>query len=328
MKRKAAIAAIRRLNNLPEEESDCDQPETDLDNEEELEDAIALESEESSDTNDFDLDRPLIERVQRFTTCADESSSTNNNLVEGKNGTKWHNYVPGENSTSGRQARQNIMRISPGPTSYATSRIIRDSPLSVWRLLINESMLRHIRRCTNAEASRQRGGTEDWSVTLEELETIFGLLYAKGLYLSPKTPVRLLWNSKWSPPIFAHAMSRDRFYEIMRYIRFDEKSTRSERLKQDKFTLASDLWTPFIENCVKCFNPFEDLTIDEQLMPCKCRCKYIQYMANKPDKFGLKFFLAVDLKTKYMCATVFPTWESLMNDQKTSHCRFMSSRNS
>ena len=24
-------------------------------------------------------------------------------------------------------------------------------------------------------------------------------------------------------------------------------------------------------------------------------------MANKPDKFGLKFFLAVDLETKYVC---------------------------
>ena len=87
----------------------------------------------------------------------------------------------------------------------------------------------------------------------------------------------------------------------MKYLRFDVKSTRSERLGQDKFALASDIWNPFMENCIKCFNPYEKQTVDEQIMPCKCMCPFIQYMANKPDKFGLKFFLAVDFKTKYLC---------------------------
>ena len=49
------------------------------------------------------------------------------------------------------------------------------------------------------------------------------------------------------------------------------------------------------------FNPHENLTVDEQLLPCKARCKFIQYMSNKPDKFGIKFWLLVDLKTKYLC---------------------------
>ena len=40
--------------------------------------------------------------------------------------------------------------------------------------------------------------------------------------------------------------------------------------------------------------------MDEQLLPCKAQCKFIQYMANKPDKFGLKFWLAVDVENKYL----------------------------
>ena len=40
--------------------------------------------------------------------------------------------------------------------------------------------------------------------------------------------------------------------------------------------------------------------MDEQLLPCKARCKFIQYMANKPDKFGLKFWLAVNVENKYL----------------------------
>lgn len=35
----------------------------------------------------------------------------------------------------------------------------------------------------------------------------------------------------------------------------------------------------------------QDITIDEQLFPTKCRCRFLQFMANKPDKFGIKFWL-------------------------------------
>ena len=40
--------------------------------------------------------------------------------------------------------------------------------------------------------------------------------------------------------------------------------------------------------------------MDEQLLPCKARYKFIQYMVNMPDKFGLKFWLAVDVENKYL----------------------------
>lgn len=297
MKRKAAIAAIRRLNNIPEEDSDYVE-EGNGDNvsnagsdcEEILQhhDSDCSTSSSDDETN-IDL-RPLRERV---TLIEDDGD-----VYQARNGTTWEVYNT-NSSTAGRCSSQNIMRVQPGPTSYATSRISTGSPLSAWKLLIDEPMVRHICRCTNEEASRQRS-SEEWKVSPTDLETVFGLMYAKGLFLSSKTPMRLLWSTKWSMPLFS-AMSRDRFYEIMRYMRFDEKPTRSERLQRDKFALASDLWTPFVDNCVKCFNPYENLTIDEQLVPCKTRCRFIQYMANKPDKFGLKFFLAVDLKQKYVC---------------------------
>ena len=56
-----------------------------------------------------------------------------------------------------------------------------------------------------------------------------------------------------------------------------------------------------IENCKKCNVPNCDLTIDEQLFPCKTRCSFIQYMANNPDKFGIKFWLLTDAQSKYLC---------------------------
>ena len=43
-----------------------------------------------------------------------------------------------------------------------------------------------------------------------------------------------------------------------------------------------------------------DVTVDEQLFPCKGRCPFTQYMAKKPDKFGLKFWFLCDLETKFV----------------------------
>ena len=78
------------------------------------------------------------------------------------------------------------------------------------------------------------------------------------------------------------------------------KSERRRNLEKDKFCLASSLWNPFIENCEKEFRPNANITLNKQQLPCKARCKFIQYMANKPDKFGIKFWMAVDVETKYL----------------------------
>ena len=40
--------------------------------------------------------------------------------------------------------------------------------------------------------------------------------------------------------------------------------------------------------------------MDEQLLPTKARCRFTQYMPYKPEKFGIKFWIAIDVKTKYM----------------------------
>lgn len=39
-------------------------------------------------------------------------------------------------------------------------------------------------------------------------------------------------------------------------------------------------------------------TIDEQSFSSKTRCSFMQFMPSKPDKYGQKFWLAVDRRTK------------------------------
>ena len=125
------------------------------------------------------------------------------------------------------------------------------------------------------------------------------VLFARGVF-AKGFPLKELWNNKWGPAIFSKLMSRNKFYEILKFIRFDDKRTRRRRLSGDKFALFSEIWVKFINNSKRFFKPHAYLSVDEQLYPTKVRCKFLQFMRNKPDKFGIKFWILVDCTSKYI----------------------------
>ena len=141
---------------------------------------------------------------------------------------------------------------------------------------------------------------KEWSLNLDTLDKFIGLIICHGIVGVRNWPLKSLWNSDWVCPMFSKTMSRDDLAQKMSILRFDVKSERRDRIEHNKFCLASYIWQSFIENCQKSYIPSQNLTVDEQLLLCKARCKFIQYMANKPDKFGLKFWLIVDVNSKYL----------------------------
>ena len=76
--------------------------------------------------------------------------------------------------------------------------------------------------------------------------------------------------------MFNNTLSRHRFKEIMQFLRFDVKSDKRQRVIHDKFCLASLSWNLFIENSYMGYVPGAYITIAEQLLPFKARCRLIQ----------------------------------------------------
>ena len=74
------------------------------------------------------------------------------------------------------------------------------------------------------------------------------------------------------------------------------------RIKEDKLCMMSWILSRFVENCQKAFI---SLTVDEQLFRTKARCRFTQFMPNKPDKFGIKFWILAELNSKY-CLNLKP----------------------
>ena len=91
------------------------------------------------------------------------------------------------------------------------------------------------------------------------------------------------------------AVSRDRFKMMLRFIRFDNESTRAEPAKIDKPAPIRDIWIMLNRNLEKAYKPHEYITIDEQLFSYRSHNKFTQYIP--PTKYGIKVFWACDAHT-------------------------------
>lgn len=94
-------------------------------------------------------------------------------------------------------------------------------------------------------------------------------------------------------------MNVKRFKFLLRCLRFDDRTTRSERKAIDRLAPIRDVFEMFVQNCKKSYCPGENLTIDEMLPGFRGRCSFRQYIPSKPNKYGLKIFALVDSRMFY-----------------------------
>ncbi|CAF1042022.1 unnamed protein product [Rotaria sordida] len=131
-----------------------------------------------------------------------------------------------------------------------------------------------------------------------------GLLLLAGLLGKSKTNLKCLWRrSPLESLIFKATMSRSRFEKMMSCLRFDDETTREERKKIDKFAAVREIWSYFENNLKTCYTPGSYVTIDEQLLGFRGNCPFRQFIPKKPDKYGLKFWLCVDVESYYVFNT-------------------------
>ena len=234
------------------------------------------------------------------------ASSNSQNVVISKDSRTWNIVNNTTNVTSGRVQQHNVFKVKSGP-SHVCRGIV--SPENAWQLIIDQSMLEYIRECTIDYArnvvTENKPLMSDWDVSLAELRAFLGLMYLRGVLHLKNFEEDRLWSQLPGLECFSLTMSRNRYRELKSMMRFDKKSKRSQRLDAKKFALMGEIVDRFQANSQRAYSPEFSLTVDEQLFPCKSRCKYTQYMPNKPDKYGIKFWLLAELQSKY-CLAITP----------------------
>jgi hypothetical protein len=129
-----------------------------------------------------------------------------------------------------------------------------------------------------------------------------GLCVLAGAYKSNLEPVSTLWSEHEGRPAFITTMSRNRFTDILKYIRFDDNTTRESRIASDKLAPFRDVWSMFLAQLPKYYIPGTDLCVDEQSVAFRGRCGFRQYIPSKPAKYGLKIWWCCDAETSYPLA--------------------------
>ena len=102
--------------------------------------------------------------------------------------------------------------------------------------------------------------------TLLELDAFFGLIILIGVLRVNKEPINDLYseNPNKSRPVFKATMPRERFKCILRFLRFDDCSTRLERIQTDKLAPIRWLFDNIQLLLLKYYKLGKFLTIDER----------------------------------------------------------------
>lgn len=77
--------------------------------------------------------------------------------------------------------------------------------------------------------------------------------------------------------VFRDTMCRNRFVFLLQNLRFDSAATRSERIKIDRLAPIRIIFEQFVKNSQDVYLPYENLTLDEELVAFRGCCGFRQY---------------------------------------------------
>ena len=99
-------------------------------------------------------------------------------------------------------------------------------------------------------------------------------------------------------------MSLNRFSFITHFLQFDDRSTREERKKYDKFPCFRDFFEKVNESNAKASYPSPFLAIVQTLYPYRGHINFKQYNPSKPAKYEMLYRCLCDLSVQYTYFTL------------------------
>jgi len=160
-----------------------------------------------------------------------------------------------------------------------------DSPAKVFEFFFDENLYCLIRKESMRYATQQ--GYPNFSVTVEELRTVIGILLISGYHRLPSR------NHYWSlkpdlkVEIVGHAMPRNRLDEILRFLHIANSQRLDPNDRMGKLRPMMDHLQCLFQ---KAYIPEKDLSFDESMVAYYGRHGCKQFIRGKPIRFGFKNF--------------------------------------
>ncbi|XP_050709301.1 piggyBac transposable element-derived protein 4-like [Eriocheir sinensis] len=174
------------------------------------------------------------------------------------------------------------------------------SALDCFELFMSDEVIQSLCLWTNVRATKffrdnptinpnKFMGKKWLDVTKDEMNVFLCLQLLMGVNKLPK--IADYWSLSvlcQGPPVFTAAvMSRNRFSQIQRFIRYSHPD---DSKKEDPMTRLSSFFNMLREKTTKYFSAGENFAVDESLILYKGRLRFRQYIKTKRKRFGLKLF--------------------------------------
>lgn len=141
--------------------------------------------------------------------------------------------------------------------------------------------------------------------TADEMYLFFATILLMGLIRKNKIHDYWSTNPLLSTPIFGKFFSRDRFKLLLRFLHFNNNASTSHQ--NDPLRKIIGVLTSLRNRFLNKFFPCENLCIDESLILWKGRLYFKQYIPSKRKRFGIKLFLLVDCRSKFIIDVIVYT---------------------
>ena len=233
------------------------------------EEEIPAISESESEGEEGDDEYEQLPRKQLFKTldeCCDERNYQHLEVQEKENKPYTYtgadrkffvcHYTKKERGVSGRAANQNILRGAEGPRGRANA---AKTPVEGFELFITDEMMQDVVNNTNKNI--QNFMTRFYDVLKEsskytyvketdliELKALIGLLYLRAALQLNIFKTKEIFFHESSHEIFAATMSYNRFASLICFLEFDDKETRRQRWREDKFAAIREFFMKMNEH--------------------------------------------------------------------------------
>lgn len=217
----------------------------------------------------------------------------------------WSSQEPDSHT---KVRRSNIIKVKLSSLKGDSLNLNQNSsPDDVWRLFFDDQIITEIVMHTNSKLGIMRRKLKNIDnpsykdTDFQEIEAFIGLMILCAIFKSGRENLQSLFSTdSFGRPIFRGVMSLKRCQVLLLALRFDDSSTRIERVKEDPAAAISFVFNKIISNCQKLYNIGAHACVDEALIPFRGRCLFRMFMPKKPAKYGIKLMCLTDAHNSYL----------------------------
>lgn len=157
---------------------------------------------------------------------------------------------------------------------------------------LSDSDFENICNCTNVRYLAEK--EKPMNLTVTEIKKFFGISVLMSCLKYPQ--IRMYWAKMTKVNVIARAMKRDRYFQIRNHLKVVIDADVSEEVRNtDKLFKIRPLHERIKKGCLS-LPRYNEVAIDEQMIPFSGVCKMKQFVRGKPNPEGLKNFVCATPK--------------------------------